>query len=450
MKIAVIGAGWAGLAAAVEATLAGHEVVVFEASRTLGGRARAFSGILPDGTPVTLDNGQHILIGAYTQTLRLLRLVDVPVQAALLRRPLALIFPDARGLRFPAWPTPLDALAAILTARGWRLADKWSLLRAASGWQQQGFQCDATLTVAQLGQELSPRVMTELIEPLCVSALNTAAERASAQVFLRVMQDALFGIQGGSNLLLPRLDLSALFPQAAARWLSHRGTELRLATRVDALQAQGSRWQLHGQGELFDHVIVATSATAAVRLLQHNASTAAAANAETIRHWSRIANALQFEAITTVYAWGRGAALSHPMLTLRSHSGHGTPDTTAAPAQFVFDRGQLGGPQGLLAFVISASQGERQALQAQVLTQAQQQLGLNLQAVQTVVEKRATFACTPALQRPAQRIAPGLSACGDYVAGPYPATLEGALRSATAAVQALRDSAGNEPPATRP
>jgi predicted NAD/FAD-dependent oxidoreductase len=107
------------------------------------------------------------------------------------------------------------------------------------------------------------------------------------------------------------------------------------------------------------------------------------------------------------------------------------------PAQFVFDRGQLGGPPGLLAFVVSASTGDRDTLQAQVLKQAQVQLGLSLQAVQTVVEKRATFACTPGLKRPPSLIAPGLLACGDYVAGPYPATLEGAVRSGVAAAQSL-------------
>ena len=69
-----------------------------------------------------------------------------------------------------------------------------------------------------------------------------------------------------------------------------------------------------------------------------------------------------------------------------------------------------------------------------MLAQAQTQLGLTLQAVQTIVEKRATFACTPNVQRPALHIAPGLFACGDYVAGPYPATLEGAVRSGIAAV----------------
>lgn len=431
MKIAIIGAGWAGMAAAVEATQAGHHAIVFEASRAIGGRARALNGTLPDGTPVTLDNGQHILIGAYSETLNLMRRVGVQPEEALLRLPMTLIFPDGQGLRFPAWPTPLDALAGIVTARGWSMTDKWSLLRAATSWQRQRFQCDATTSVAQLCDALSPRVMAELIEPLCVSALNTPAGRASAQVFLRVMKDALFGVQGGSNLLLPRVDLSELFPLAAVRWLDGHGAKVRLGTRVDSVLPQGAQWQV--QGEVFDAVIIATSSSEAVRALEKIAQDAPALIANQIGQWTRISRALQFEAITTVYAWGAGATLPHPMLTLSSDSTSPTP----APAQFVFDRGQLGGPHGLLAFVVSASAGEREALQAQVLRQAQAQLGLSLQAVQTVVEKRATFACTPGLQRPGPQIAPGLAVCGDYVTGPYPATLEGAVRSALAAVRIL-------------
>jgi hypothetical protein len=148
-----------------------------------------------------------------------------------------------------------------------------------------------------------------------------------------------------------------------------------------------------------------------------------------LQQWAGEAAALRFEAIATVYAWAPLARLPLPMLALRS--------SAAAPAQFVFDRGALGGPAGLLAFVVSAAAGDRQSLQANVLAQAQAQLGLTLQAVQTVVEKRATFACTPGLMRPTQQIAPGLLACGDYVAGPYPATLEGAVMSGTAAIRSL-------------
>ena len=431
MKIAIIGAGWAGMAAAVEALQAGHTAIVFEASHAVGGRARALKSHLLNEMPIVLDNGQHILIGAYTETLRLMQCVGVDPATSLRQQPMSLLFPDGQGLQFPAWPTPLDALAGIVTARGWTLADKWSLLRVAIGWQWRSFKCDAALSVAQLCQGLSPRVMAELIEPLCVSALNTPAERASAQVFLRVMQDALFGVQGGSRLLLPKVDLSSLFPQAAATWFTARGGDIRFGTRVQAVTQQGTQWQI--QEDVFDAVLFATSASEAVRALTRSTKAATDAVTKQIQQWTQTTHALQFEAIATVYAWGGNATLPHPMLTLRS--------SPTAPAQFVFDRGQLGGPPGLLAFVVSASSGDRETLQAQVLVQAQAQLGLELQAIQTIVEKRATFACTPGLQRPAQRIATGLFACGDYVAGPYPATLEGAVRSGKAAIAAAQFSA---------
>ncbi len=433
MNIAIIGAGWAGMAAAVRVTQAGHIATVFEASRALGGRARAVNGKLPDGSPVTLDNGQHILIGAYTDTLRLMRLVGVSPEATLLRLPLTLKFPDGLGMQFPNWPAPLDALAGILGARGWSLGDKMSLLRAATGWQLTGFTCPRSQSVTQLCHRVSPRVMAGLIEPLCVSALNTPADRASAEVFLRVMHDSLLGAKGSSNLLLPRIDLAALFPQAAANWIEQRGGQVRLATRVERLYTaapggagERDRWQVNG--EPFDAVILATSASNSAAALSECSSTATETVATKISDWVHTTAALRFEGITTVYAWSPTASLPHPMLTLRSQRG--------APAQFVFDRSQLGGPPGLLAFVVSASTDERELVQAQVLAQAHGQLGFDLQAVQTIVEKRATFACTPGLVRPPMHIAPGLLACGDYVDGPYPATLEGAVRSGLAAAEA--------------
>ena len=427
MKVAIVGGGWAGMAAAVSACEAGHNVTVFEASRTLGGRARALQATLPDGTPVTLDNGQHILIGAYTEALRLMRLVGVDTDATLLRRPLALPFPDGTGLQTPAyathWPAPLDAIAAIATARGWTWSERLSLIRASLGWQWAGFQCASDLSVADLCTGMAARVLHQLIEPLCVSALNTAATQASAQVFLRVLKDALFGIRGGSHLLLPRTDLSALLPNAAAHWITQRGGQVHMGQRVRQLRWRAPHWQLDGQA--FDRIIWGSSASNATLALVECAQSAPDSIAFHLRSWSDNVTALRFEAITTVYAWAPRASLPHPMLALRA--------THEAPAQFVFDRGQLGGPKGLLAFVVSASTGSREELQATVLSQAAVQLaplGLSdLKSVQTVVEKHATFACTPGLLRPAQVIAPGLLAAGDYVDGPYPATLEGAVRS---------------------
>jgi squalene-associated FAD-dependent desaturase len=431
MKLAIIGAGWAGLAAAVTAVGAGHHTTIFEASQAIGGRARGLKDVqtlvLPNDQPATLDNGQHILIGAYTETLRLMRMVGLAPDDVLLNLPLTLEFPDGQGLRFKDWPTPLDALGGIVSARGWSVADKASLLRAAVSWQLTGFVCQPDQSVTQLCQRLTPRVNAELIEPLCVSALNTPAIEASAQVFLRILRDALFSVSGGSRLLLPKVDLSRLFPSAAAAWLTQHSAGIRLAQRVQSVVKHADHWEV--EGEPFDSIILATSSSDAARLMASLAQASSEADIAQIKPWLTACQALQFQPIATVYAWGPGARLTQPMLALRS--------TTAHPAQFVFDRGQLDGSHGLLAFVVSAAQGDRATLEAQVLAQAQTQLGMSLQAVKTVVEKRATFACTPGLQRPPAHVIPGLVACGDYVAGPYPATLEGAVRSGVSAAQAL-------------
>ncbi|APW37468.1 desaturase [Rhodoferax koreense] len=433
MRIAIVGAGWAGLAAAVEATRAGHTAIVFEASRALGGRARALKHAKTDGTTLWLDNGQHILIGAYAETLRLMREVGVDADQALLRLPLTLRFPDGNGLECPDWPAPFDGLAGILGARGWNWRDKLTLLRAASAWQRAKFRCDAALNVADLCAELTPRVMAELIEPLCASALNTAANEASGQVFLRVIQDSLLGPRtgayGGSNLLIPRVDLGQLFPAPAAAWLVAGGGEVRLGRRVAAITQPGPRWQVLADGlaEDFDAVLLACPSWEAARLVRQ----AGLADSE---GWLADSDGLAFEAITTVYATS-ATRLAAPMLALRS--------SPAAPAQFVFDRRHLGaahapGHGGILAFVVSVSHGDRDTIEAQVLAQGRSQLGLeDLMPVQTIVEKRATFACTPGLRRPAMRVAPGLLACGEHVAGPYPGTLEGAVRSGVAAAAAL-------------
>ena len=427
MKVAVIGAGWAGCAAAVEATRRGHRVTLFEATPVAGGRARRVDSPRTKSGMV-LDNGQHILIGAYSECLKLMAELGVDETTALLRLPLTLQWPDGGGLKLPQspWlPTPLDALVGIALARGWSWRDKLSLLKTATAWQLGRFQCPPQQSVADVCKGMSPMIMATLIEPLCVSALNTPLERASGQVFLRVMRDALFTGNAGSNLLLPRADLSALLPDAALAWLGRHSGQVMLGTRVHSIApsatSTGHGWTVTCAGpqshEVFDRVILACPPVEAARL--------AASCGVLCQTWLSQTLGLQHEAIATVYLQASEAAatsLRQPMLALRS--------TPEFPAQFVFDRGQLGGPPGLLAFVISASVGPGSVLTQQVLAQADAQLGLrDLQAVQTIVEKRATFACSPGLVRPGMGIAPGLLACGDYIEGPYPATLEGAVRS---------------------
>jgi squalene-associated FAD-dependent desaturase len=416
----VIGGGWAGLAAAVEATLRGHGVTLFEMAPQLGGRARSLAS--DDGR---LDNGQHILIGAYVETLRLMRVVGADPEQAFRRSPLTLVGADGKGLRMGAGPAALAFAWATLRRSDWSLAARCSLLAAAGRWAAGRFRCRPGLTVDELTARLPATVRIELIEPLCVAALNTPAAAASASVFLRVLHDALLSGPGSSDLLLPKRPLSELMPEPAERWLASRSATIHRSSRVQALTCRGSGWQVDGVG--FDRVVIASSASEAARLVvPHDAA------------WAAMADALRYEPIVTVYAQSDGARLAEPMLALRS-------DDSEQPVQFVFDQGALGGPPGRLAFVISGaarwvergSDATLHATLAQARDQLRGQLGREPVLIRLLTEKRATFRCIPGLQRPRSAIRPGLFAVGDYVDGPYPATLEGAVRSGVAAVRAM-------------
>ena len=149
LKVAVIGAGWAGCAAAVQAARLGHDVTLYESARIPGGRARRLD-ITHNDEALALDNGQHILIGAYSETLKLMADLGVDVDAAMLRIPLTMKFPDGSGLQLPSWPAPFDALLGIAAAKGWSWRDKAALLFAACSWQLRKFQCPAHQSVADL------------------------------------------------------------------------------------------------------------------------------------------------------------------------------------------------------------------------------------------------------------------------------------------------------------
>ena len=113
--VAIIGGGWSGFAAAVTLADAGLTVNVFESSDTLGGRARRVAI-----DTMTVDNGQHLLLGAYRETLRLVERVhgDRPAAELYLRMPLCLAGPRAFRLRAPRFPAPLHMLSALLFSRG--------------------------------------------------------------------------------------------------------------------------------------------------------------------------------------------------------------------------------------------------------------------------------------------------------------------------------------------
>ena len=232
-RVAVVGAGWAGLAAAV--TLADRaELTVFEAGRVVGGRARRLAA---PASEAVFDNGQHLLLGAYQSCLQLMRQVGANPDVLLWRVPQRLEMAGEFCLTLPSLPAPLNQLAGWLGLRGLSWAERWAWLRALLHLRRQGFTVPATQTVASwlLEQRQSARLVRCFWEPLVLAALNTPLAQASMQVLATVLRDGVAGPAAHSEMLMPKVDLSALFPEPAMHWLRAQGHATRLANRVKSL-----------------------------------------------------------------------------------------------------------------------------------------------------------------------------------------------------------------------
>ncbi len=452
-QVAVIGGGWAGCAAAVELAAGGADVTLFEAARTLGGRARAVQA-----KEALLDNGQHIMLGAYDQTLALLRRVGVDAGEALLRLPLQMRYPPAGAdgangdqpwMDFvaPRLPAPLHMLVALLRARGLAREDKLALARfnTSARWMQWGLAQDVSVAELLERFDQTPRLIRLMWRPLCLAALNTPIEQASANVFLAVLRDSLGAKRKASDMLIPRVLLDVLFPEAARRFVEERGGRVRCGARVDSIIPVGTRWDVGagGEADAFDAVVLATPAWQSAALLRGLPDADSLADQ---------LDAFTYEPISTVYLqYESGLRLPLPFSALLDDPAAGV------WGQFVFDRGQLdrgadhahhgshhGAQDGLLAVVISAAAGaaalDQDALAASVARQLADAFKRPALAqprwTRVLTEKRATFACTPGLARPANATPlPGLFLAGDYTASDYPATLEAAVRSGLAAAR---------------
>jgi squalene-associated FAD-dependent desaturase len=426
--VAVVGAGWAGLAAAVELAGAGRKVTLFEAAPLPGGRARRV-----DHQDTALDNGQHLLLGAYTEALRLIARVADPA-AVMHRERLRLVVAGELELDCPALPGPLSLLAGLLRARGLDWRDRWSALRFMTVLRVRGFRPATPMTVRALleAHHQPARLCRLLWDPLCVAALNTPPELADATTFLTVLRDGLAGPDGASDLVHPTTHLGAMFPEPALAWLAARGAQMHLGEAVTAIDATDGGWRLRSprREALFPQVVWATDPVRAARLLRHLPGLAAAC---------ALIDRLEYEPITTIYLHygARPPALPAAM------TGHAD-----GPGQWFFDRGRLCGQTGWVGAVISAS-GQWRALGRDALVTA-----VHDQLVATtgplappddtlvITEKRATFRCVPGMTRPAGVTpAPGLLLAGDYTAGDYPATLEAAVRSGLSCARHLLENA---------
>lgn len=433
MKVAIVGGGWAGLAAAIALKDAGiANISVFEASHRPGGRARS---IAYPGFPDELDNGQHILLGAYTGCLALMhRLHGENADKLLHRHPLHL---ETLGGRFrvaaPPWLNgPLAGLrlpAALILARGLSIAARWQAVRLLLALRRQQWQVHAELSVTTLLAEhgQGEAACRHLWHPLCLAAMNTPPQHASAALFAAVLRDSLGARAAASDLLLPAVDLGKLWPEAATRLVDWRpGTPAR---RLQ--QAVHNGWHINDEPEQFDAIILAVSPQSAGQLLRTlPARTDANALLQSL-------DAFRYAAIATLNLrldcpW----RLPFPMMQL--DDGNGT-----LPGQWVFDRAWMTGrPQhgeiSIVASVADAWLAQGRETLAKTMEQ-QWRTAAATAGIQTIpatthqaliVEKRAALLATPGLQRPGAATPwPGLYLAGDWTDTGYPGVLEGAVRS---------------------
>jgi len=400
-RVAIVGGGYAGMAAGVALAEHGIGVTVFESGPIPGGRARR---VVSQGH--ALDNGQHIFVGAYTELFRLMRTVGVPPDA-LLRYPLEVRYARDFSLRSLWFPAPFGLLAGLLCARGVSVAERLGALRFMASLRRINFHVEPDISVRQFLEEQGQRDRMRhfLWAPLCVSALNTPLEQASTNAFLAALRDTIGSNGAASDFLLPRVDLSRLFPEPAGEFIRAHGGEVRCGTTIRTLEELKSQ---------FGRIIVAVGPHQLKALLPE------------------VAAEFTYQPIYTCYLqYPEGTRLPFPMLGMSD-----------GLVQWVFDRGTLLGEGGRLACVISAQGDHQQMTHGEIADHCHREL-FGAQLVhgkpawtQVIAEKRATISCTPGLQRPAVK-RNGAILAGDYTDSEYPPTLEAAVRSGVRAARMI-------------
>jgi len=433
-----VGAGWAGCAAAVSLAQAHRHVTLYEAAPAPGGRART---VTRDG--LALDNGQHLLLGAYTATNALMSLVH-DGKPPVARRPLALAplswtQPDAIALRASALPAPYGFAAGLMRAHGLSLRERAGVLATLARWRRAGFRRAPDTTVDALLASMPQRATRGLWAPLCVAALNTPPARASAAAFLDVLRATFDAGADAADLVLPAGSLGEALPDAAARWLTARGHTVACNTTivVEAASAGDIVLRASGSAERFDAVVIAVGPHQLARTLGTFGDTSDGGAAALA-----IVGKYTYESITTVYLGYRGGRVNLPAGLVRLDD---------APGQWLFERADVlraaqdGAPRldQLFAVVISTSGPHDDVAQDELVRQCDAQLRRGRPALpplawsRVIAERRATYACTPGLAHPPVRLARGVYLAGDYVYAAFPATLEAAVRSGEAAAAAL-------------
>ena len=436
-SVIVVGGGWAGLSCAVELSYVGHKVTLLESAKQLGGRARR---VAFDTQPV--DNGQHVLIGAYHETLSLLKRLDINIKEKLERQPLDLHLQVRNSghfrLRLPHLPSPLNLLMGLLGAEGFNIRDRWCALRFGLRLFTHGFVLDEDISVEQLliKQKQTRNAIIALWEPICLASLNTPIEEASAKIFIRVLHDTFCRSTHDADLIIPKVDLGTLLPDPAFDFIEQHGGTVQLSQRASKLNIT----QRHITGVMCEdrlyeanHVVLATPPHVCQTLLkEHPALHDVAYNLA----------GFSYHPICTVYLqFPKTVKPDRPIQALLDSTG-----------QWIIDR-RISGQPGLFAVVISGP-GHHMELENHELVETIKSEIRDLyphwpapDETMVIREKRATFNCRTSIDlvRPENKSAVhGLWLAGDFTNTGYPATIEGAIRSGIKTAKLIHNEVVNQ------
>ena len=446
--VTIVGGGWAGLTTAVELVRHDIPVILLESAKQLGGRARRVllennirnSDNSQDSThdnndKISIDNGQHLLLGAYDSTLSMMRTVSISEESALKRQKLALYMRRNKGrdvkIKTGRLPAPLHLAWGLLFASGLRVGDRLKALQFCRALLKMDFTIPEDESCLELFKRFqqSDVVIKTLWEPLCIAALNTPIETASAMVYLRVLRETFTHARSDSDLLLLHVDLGEAYPDHAVNYIEKYGGNVRLGQRVidldiDNKKIKGLKLQ---ESEIeSDYVVLATPQFATRKLLAPH---------EALSDLTQQLTKFKTQPIVTVYLqYSENIKLGTHMV--------GLVDTIS---QWIFDR-RLYGQPGLMAVVISSDGPHMELDNNELCAKVEDEITGFFptwpKAKQRMVirEKRATFDCVTGCNnyRPKNKTpVKGLWLAGDYTDTGLPATLESAVRSGKRCAQSI-------------